>query len=133
MTKPAFVKSIALIGFAAFSSFALAQYTGPGNREPRPLPVLKTVAEVLSKPVDDQPVELTGALVRQTGSETFQFRDATGEIRVEIDRDDFPAGQPIGETTRVKLVGEVETHALRAPEIDVEQVSVISAEPQVER
>jgi uncharacterized protein (TIGR00156 family) len=113
---------IALGGLVTLSTAALAQYTGPGNRAPQTLPVLNSVADVLKQPVDDQPVELTGTLVRQTGRETFQFRDATGEIQVEIDRDDFPAGQAIGADTRVTLIGEVETRALRAPEIDAESV-----------
>jgi len=119
--------SLVISGFIVMSTAALAQYSGPGKREPQPLPVLNSVAEVLKQPIDDQPVELTGTLVRQTGSETFQFRDATGEIQVEIDRDDFPAGQVIAADTRVTIIGEVETRALRAPEIDAESLVVAPA------
>ena len=135
--KPTLRSSLAraavVAGLITLSSAALAQYTGPGKQAPKTLPVLKTVAEALGKPVDDQPVELTGTLVQQTGRETFQFRDATGEIQVEIDRDDFPAGQPIAANTRVTIIGEVETRALRAPEIDTEQLIVAPAETPAAR
>lgn len=109
---------------ATVATTALAQYTGPGARQDAAHTVARTVAEVLKKPVDDQPVELTGALVRQTGRETYLFRDATGEIQVEIDAEDFPAGQQIGPDTRVVISGEVDDRPLRKPEIDVEQLRV---------
>jgi uncharacterized protein (TIGR00156 family) len=114
-------------GLALFATAALAQYTGPGKTEPQALPVLRTVAEVLAKPVDDQEVRIEGALVRKTGRDTYQFRDATGEIQVEIDGDDFPAGQPVGPETRVTVLGEVETRVMRAPEIDVDRLVVSTA------
>lgn len=114
----------ALLAALAAAS-ASAQYQGPGARTDATPSVVRTVAEVLRKPVDDQPVELTGTLVRQTGREAFLFRDATGEIQVEIDREDFPAAQPVGPDTRVVLTGEVETRLLRKPEIDVESLQVV--------
>jgi uncharacterized protein (TIGR00156 family) len=120
--------SVAIAGLISLSTVALAQYNGPGKRAPEQLPVLRTVSEVLAKPVDDQPVRLTGTLIRQIGNETFQFRDASGEIQVEIDDDDFPRGQAVGAETRVTLVGEVETRVMRAPEIDAEQLIVTPAE-----
>lgn len=123
-----FAKTTTLMLSLSLSAAAFAQYSGPGKRAPEQLPVLRTVSEVLAKPVDDQPVRLTGTLIRQTGNETFQFRDATGEIQVEIDDDDFPKGQVIGADTRVTLVGEVETRVMRAPEIDAEQLILAPAD-----
>jgi uncharacterized protein (TIGR00156 family) len=113
----------------AMASTAFAQFTGPGAQQPPSASVLRTVAEVLKKPVDDQPVHLTGTLVRQTGRETFVFRDATGEIQVEIDREDFPAGQPVATDTVVVIDGEVDTRFMRNPEIDVEKLRVSNATP----
>jgi uncharacterized protein (TIGR00156 family) len=112
---------------AMFATAAVAQYTGPGKTEPKAAPVLNTVAQVLSKPVDDQQVQLEGTLVRKTGRDTYQFRDATGEIQVEIDGDDFPAGETVGAETRVTLLGEVETRVMRDPEIDVESLTLASS------
>ena len=117
-----------------FATASIAQYTGPGKTTSEAAPVLHTVAQVTSKPVDDQQVQLEGMLVRKTGRDTYQFRDATGEIQVEIDSDDFPAGKPVGPETRVTLLGEVETRVMRAPEIDVERVILASSTaPSVEQ
>jgi len=113
----------ALLALAAATT-AWSQFTGPGAQQPPASVVLRTVAEVLRKPIDDQPVQLTGSLVRQTGRETFVFRDATGEIQVEIDREDFPAGQPVGPDTIVVIDGEVDTRFMRKPEIDVERLRI---------
>lgn len=109
------------------ASVSYAQFNGPGARQEAAPPVLRTVAEVLAKPVDDQSVELTGTLVRQTGRETYLFRDASGEIQVEIDKEDFPANQTIGAETRVVITGEVDTRVLKAPEIDVETLRAAAA------
>lgn len=109
---------------ALVAAAASAQYQGPGARTDAAPVVARSVAEVLRKPVDDQPVELSGTLVRQTGRETYLFRDATGEIQVEIDREDFPAGQPVAPDTRIVITGEVETRWLRKPEIDVESLRI---------
>jgi uncharacterized protein (TIGR00156 family) len=126
-TRAFIAGTTALMALFTLHTPAVAQYNGPGKRAPEQLPVLRTVTEVLAKPVDDQRVHLSGTLVRQTGNETFQFRDATGEIQVEIDDDDFPRGQPIGADTPVTIVGEVETRAMRAPEIDAEQLILAPA------
>lgn len=125
MTRFPMVAGAATLALLTLSSASLAQYTGPGSRDPAHSPVLRTVADVLRKPVDDRHVELTGTLVRQTGRETFQFRDDTGEIQVEIDREDFPANHPVGADTRVLLRGEVDRRLMRAPEIDVEHLLVL--------
>ena len=111
------------------ASTACAQFTGPGAQQPPSATVLRTVAEVLAKPVDEQPVHLTGTLVRQTGRETFMFRDATGEIQVEIDREDFPPGQPVAPDTVVVIEGEVDTRFMRKPEIDVETLRAATVAP----
>ena len=109
------------------ASTATAQYVGPGAQAATALPALRTVEEVIKAPVDDQPVEITGVIVRQTGRERFLFRDETGELQVEIDREDFPAGHPVGGDTRVVIIGEVDTHHWRAPRIDVDQVRLAPA------
>ncbi len=115
-----------LLGLGATGT-ALAQFTGPGARSPESRPVARTVAEVLKEPTDDRLVELTGNLVRQTGRELYLFKDATGEITVEIDDEDFPAGQPVGAEARVKISGEVDARVMRDPRIDAERLEVLSA------
>lgn len=114
---------------ATAATTAFAQYTGPGARQDTAHAIARSVAEVLKNPVDDRPVELTGTLVRQLGRETFLFRDATGEIQVEIDAEDFPSGQQVGPDTRVVISGEVDDRPLRKPEIDVEQLRLAATAP----
>lgn len=121
------MKRLPLLASAAMllaTASAMAQYSGPGARRDAvtATATAHTVAEVLKDAVDDRPVELTGTLVKQTGRDTYLFRDATGEIEVEIDAEDFPAGQRVGADTHVVLSGEIDARVLHKPEIDVERL-----------
>ncbi|MBV7485346.1 NirD/YgiW/YdeI family stress tolerance protein [Bordetella sp. BOR01] len=98
---------------------AWAQFTGQGAQVATP-----TVADILSKPVDGQMVRVQGHLLRKLKSETYIFSDGTGEIVMEIDDDDFPQ-QPVSETTKIEVVGEVDTGLRRPPEIEAESVRVL--------
>lgn len=118
--RPLRRSGLALLLASTVAVTAAAQYTGPGARNL----VAHTVAEVLRQPTDDRPVLLTGHLVQQTGDELYLFKDATGEITVEIDDDEFPANQPIGAEQRVVIRGEVEARRLRSPRIDAEKVEL---------
>ncbi len=95
-----------------------AQYVGPSTLN-TPL----SVAEILKKPVDDQDVVLSGFITQKVGKEKYMFSDGTGEIRVEIEAEDFPA-QKIDAKTRVEIRGEVETDFLQSPEIDVKRIRI---------
>lgn len=106
-------------GVAATSGVAQAQYVGPGAT-----PVHQTVAAVLESGRDDQDVVLRGILLKKVGSDKYLFADQTGQIRVEIDHKDFPS-QPISDTTRVEVRGEVEADFLQSPEIDVKRLTVL--------
>lgn len=110
-----------LIALGATAAFA--QYTGPvdGRKTPEPL---RTVAEIREHDKDDQPVVLTGVLAKKLGKEKFLFKDDTGEIRVEIDAEDFPPGE-VSERTRVEITGEVDKSPLRAAEVDAKRVRVL--------
>ncbi len=103
-----------------------AQYTGPGSKPAKAAPQapIKTVAEVIKNGKDDQLVTLTGQVVKQVGREKFLFRDASGEIRIEIDDDDLPT-QPFDDKTRVEITGEVEKDFVRSVEIDVKAMKLL--------
>jgi uncharacterized protein (TIGR00156 family) len=87
---------------------------------------LRTVAEIRADAKDDHPVLLTGVLAKKTGKEKYIFKDGTGEIRVEIDAEEFPAGT-VDEKTRVEIAGEVDKSPLRAVEVDAKRVHVLPA------
>jgi uncharacterized protein (TIGR00156 family) len=99
---------------------ALAQYVGPSTVK---LPA--TVAEVLKTPVDDQEVVLRGRIVEKLTKDKYRFVDSSGEIRVEIDLEDF-RGQTVSDTTVVEIRGEVEKDFVKSPEIDVKRLTVVT-------
>ena len=117
-----FSKVTLALALGSVTAAAVAQYVAPGKYTSA-----QTVGEVLRDPVDDRPVTLTGKLVQQTGRETYLFRDDTGEIRVEIDAEAFPANQPVNADTRVQIHGEVEKRRARKPVIDVERLQLVPA------
>lgn len=75
---------------------------------------------------DDHPVVLRGTLTAKIGDERYQFRDASGQIEVEIDDEDLPP-QAIGADTVVELRGKVDTHRFKPTDIDVDHVTVVPA------
>lgn len=115
--------TLALIAttLSLLSAGAFAQYTGPGATH-----AVTTVAEARAQR-DDQPVVLRGTLVARIGHERYRFKDATGEIDVEIDDKDLPSHQAVSATTVVELHGEVDTHRFKPTDIDVEHVAVVPA------
>ena len=95
---------------------AFAQYNGPTTKQ------ITTVSEVLENGKDDQYVRLIGTIKEQILEEKYTFVDATGEIRVEIDNDEFKA--PVNDKTKVEIRGEIEKDYMESAEIDVEAVII---------
>jgi len=81
---------------------ASAQFTGPSASSPQ-----TTVAQAAEARVGTY-VTVVGNIVAHQKEEYFSFRDATGEMRVEIERSIWQ-NRKIGPDTRVRLVGEVDT------------------------
>ena len=75
---------------------------------------------------DDAPVVLTGHIVsRMAGSDdNYLFRDATGEIIVDIDYEVF-AGRNVTPQTTVRLSGEVDKDMLKPTKIDVKVLEIL--------
>jgi uncharacterized protein (TIGR00156 family) len=66
-----------------------------------------TAIEDARKLRDDTPVQLQGQIVSALGNEKYLFRDASGEIIVEID-DDVWRGLTVGPGDRIEIRGEVD-------------------------
>jgi len=109
----------AILAIGAVPERGFADFQGPGTQ-----PGDITVQQILSKPRDEQVVVLQGTIVRQEKKDRYVFTDGTGVIRVEIDAKKFPA-QTVDPTTRVQIRGEVEKDFLRAPTIDVRQITIV--------
>ncbi|MGQ0287426.1 NirD/YgiW/YdeI family stress tolerance protein [Pasteurellaceae bacterium 22721_9_1] len=96
------------LGFAALSASSFAHKHDNGcfvnNNQP-----VSTVAQAKTLD-DDQLVVLQGKIVKQIGKEDFLFRDASGEIAVEIDKELWK-GEQITPNDEVKFYGEVDKSA----------------------
>lgn len=126
-----FLASAVLAGAAVAGGAHAQGYTGPSTGKPAaqgysgPSTVaVTTVKELLANGRDDQNAILRGRIVSHDGDDHYTFDDGTGQIRVEIDNDDFPAGQKIDDKTQVELRGELDRDR-NSVEFDVDSVRVM--------
>lgn len=75
---------------------------------------------------DDAPVVLTGNIISQVMGKKhkFMFKDATGEILVDIDRKAF-RGQEVTPQDTVRLMGKVDKDWGEDLEIDVKRLEIV--------
>ncbi|HPJ79981.1 MAG TPA: NirD/YgiW/YdeI family stress tolerance protein [Prolixibacteraceae bacterium] len=99
------------------------QYTGPGSTGK-----VYTVKEIREKAAkldkSDEVVTLKGYIVKQLNSDTYQFRDSTGEIKVEIKKKDMP-GTPFNDKTELLITGEVDFDLLEGTEVEADKVEFV--------
>ena len=95
-------------------------FQGPGNAAPA------VNVQQAKRMADDTIVTLTGNVVSHvTGTkDKYMFRDASGEIVVEIDYKYF-RGQTVTPANTVRITGEVDKDFGRAAEIDVKLLEVL--------
>ena len=102
------------------SSVAFAQFTGDtattGGFTGEKTITTVTDAKTLR---DDTKVTLEGNIVKHLGGKQYLFKDATGEIEVEIGRKDW-RGVQVGPEDTVIIFGEVDHHRYRPTDIDVD-------------
>ena len=84
-----------------------------------------TVAKAL-KAWDESPAVLTGSIVeRLAGSDDkYMFRDATGQIIVDIDHELF-WGKTVTPANTVRIAGEVDKEMFEATKIDVKFLEIL--------
>ena len=117
MIKKYFVVFVVFF-LGSVTSTAFAQYLGPTQAA-----TVQTVAAAKAAS-DDTGVVLEGKLVSKLRDEHYRFRDATGDIEVEIDARVFPA-TPVSEHTLVRLHGTVDKDFARSATVDVTQLEVL--------
>ncbi len=101
-----------------FAVPALAGFQGPGATGK-----VQTVKEASALP-DDARVVLEGNVIRQLRHEHYIFKDASGEIEVEIDDDELK-GIEINPQTRVRIAGEIDREHDRPARVDVDRVEIM--------
>lgn len=92
-------------------------FSGPGSMN-------ASTVQAAKKMRDDSKVTLTGNIVQRIGGDKYIFRDATGEITIEIDDKDF-RGQNVTPQNLVRIFGEVEKEFGSGVEIDVKRLDVV--------
>lgn len=93
-------------------------YTGPSSV------AVMSVKALIDTGRDDQNAILRGRIVSHDGDDHYTFDDGTGRIRVDIDKDEFPAGVKIDDKTMVELRGEVDRDR-QGIEFDVDEIRVM--------
>lgn len=73
------------------------------------------------KAADDTPVALRGKIIRQLDKDEFIFRDASGEIKIEVENEAWN-GQNITPNDEITIQGKVDTNGLKASEIEVYKI-----------
>ncbi len=116
--KSAKITTICLFTLASMT--AGAGFQGPGSQDH--LDTVKSIAAMN----DETEVTLEGHLIRQTGRESYIFKDKTGEITVEIEKEEFD-GQTITPQIRIRINGEVDKDGTESSStvIDVDNIEVI--------
>ena len=117
----------------AVSTFAIAQpagYTGPSSK-----PTAKATAanhpmmkakDLLAKGKDGQMVRVQGKLLKHNGGDNYEFADASGKMKVEIDDRRFPEGARIDQNTVVEMVGEFDKNTFEDSALEVTQMKVVT-------
>lgn len=110
---------LTLLAVFAGVNVANAQVTGGFGVEPT---VVITVKEALSLN-DDAKVVLQGNIVNNLGDEKYIFKDATGEVVVEIDDEDW-MGRKVTAENVVIISGEVDKDHNEPTKIDVDTFTI---------
>jgi uncharacterized protein (TIGR00156 family) len=82
-----------------------------------------TLAAEASKLRDDSYVILRGNVIRHLGKDKYVFRDSSGEINVDIDRDKW-LGQTVTPETVVEIRGEIDKD-WNSVEVDVDRIVIV--------
>ena len=118
------MKKTLLTLFAIYATMNIANaqtaggFEGPSANQPAAI----TVQEALNLN-DEAKVVLQGNIINSLGDEKYTFKDATGEIVIEIDDEDWRGVKATPENT-VEITGEVDKDANEPTTIDVDIVTI---------
>ncbi|NWK78468.1 YgiW/YdeI family stress tolerance OB fold protein [Aquitalea sp. LB_tupeE] len=111
-------KTLSMLSIAALLPLsAHAEFIGDGST-----PAITTVAKALQA-ADDSRVMLEGNIVRQIDHKHYEFKDASGSAKVEIDSKYLPA-EKFTAQSKVRLQGKVDKE-FTGSKIDVKQVEIL--------
>lgn len=127
-----YLRSLALLAaLAAPVALAMPAMAAPGGKAPGGFsgPVSGAQADTVAKALtlsDDAPVVLTGNIVSQVAGskDKFIFKDASGEVRMEIERKVF-AGQTVTPQDTVRIIGKVDKDLGKDVEIEAKMLEIV--------
>lgn len=111
IANPAFAEKPATGGFSG-------GFTGPSTSN-------VITVEAAKKLSDDTDVVLVGSITNHISGEKYMFKDATGSIVVEIDKDDWN-GQNVSPEDKVQIIGEIDKNLMQEPKIDVDKITKLA-------
>ncbi len=114
-------KGLLLVALTLTASVASAQFVGPTAQGTTTNPNGITSVKAAQDLRDDTKVTMEGNIVQSMGHEKYLFKDATGEIMIEIDDDDWYGLKVTPEDT-VIIKGEVDRHTFKPTDIDVDYI-----------
>lgn len=109
-------KVLSLITLLTVSSTAVAGFNGGNASAPK-----STVAQALKVKQDNTPIQLTGKIVRQIDNDEFIFKDATGEIKIDVE-DHAWQGLNVTPNDTITIFGSVDHESFEANSIEVYRV-----------
>jgi uncharacterized protein (TIGR00156 family) len=97
-------------------------FTGPGNVGTSRQVQTVTVSQAKTLP-EHTLVILTGNIIASLGHEKYTFRDSTGDVTIDIDRDLWVLlGVSVAVNDRVEIRGDIDIEERRITEIDVKYI-----------
>lgn len=127
-----YLRTLALLAaLAAPVALAMPALAAPGGKAPGGFsgPVSGAQADTVAKALtlsDDAPVVLTGNIVSQVAGskDKYIFKDASGEVRMEIERKVF-AGQTVTPQDTVRVIGKVDKDLGKDVEIEAKMLEIV--------
>lgn len=118
--KKLFLNTVMVLLTVLLSNVLYAQYQGPGVGDK--IYSVKEIKDNVSR-LDraDSMVKLKGFVIKQINSDIYLFKDETGTINVEIEKENMPE-KPFNDKTELILIGEVDYDFLEGVEIEVKQI-----------
>ncbi|MBO7093609.1 MAG: YgiW/YdeI family stress tolerance OB fold protein [Spirochaetia bacterium] len=117
------VLAMVCVAFVSAQGFTGEKAAKGGFSDGTNAPSAITTVEKALNMRDDTHATLRGNIVRQIRHEKYLFKDATGEIVVEIDDDDW-GGVTVGPNDTVELIGEIDRD-INKIEFDVDIVKKV--------
>lgn len=102
------------------SGLSYGQYKGPGATD-KIYQVKEIIDNASRLDRSDALVKVQGFIVKQINAEEYEFKDKTGTIKLEIDKERLP-NRTFDDKTELIIVGEVDNDIFEPVEIEVKEI-----------